>query len=237
MDWTSLFGPAVVAAGVSGFISIVSMIISARAALQLHSDKLQFDQEQTQRKIESDISLAERKFQADQDLAERKLSFDKLIAERKFRYDTDLHDHQRRVELAEQALTAVHEAKGALRFALIPARFDVEYSTRKSQAEESIIQQNNRDFYFLPIQRLIPYDELFSKFYSLSFAFIAHFGEAAGEPFEEIFRVHQEIITSAKILVDTVPGGEDEYQNWSHMNEPLRSTLGWGPVVQNRDKL
>ncbi|MGB6176487.1 MAG: hypothetical protein WBF43_09160 [Methylocella sp.] len=56
-------------------------------------------------------------------------------------------------------------------------------------------------------------------------------------PFEEIFQVHQEIITTAKILVDTVPSSEDEYSNWSHMNEGLRSTLGWGPTKQNRDKL
>jgi hypothetical protein len=78
---------------------------------------------------------------------------------------------------------------------------------------------------------------LFSKLNSLRFAFIAHFGEAAGDPFEELFLVHQEIITIARILVDTVPGSEDEYPNWSHMNEGLRSTLGWGPTQQNRDKL
>jgi hypothetical protein len=77
---------------------------------------------------------------------------------------------------------------------------------------------------------------LFSKLNFLGFAFVAHFDEAAGEPFEEIFRVRREIIACARILVDTVPSSEDEYEKWFHMNEPL-STLGWGPSVQNQDKL
>jgi hypothetical protein len=79
-------------------------------------------------------------------------------------------------------------------------------------------------------------DPVFSKLNSLRFAFVAHFDEAAGELFEEIFRVRQEIIACARILVDT-PSSEDEYEKWFHMNEPLLSTLGWGPAVQNQDKL
>ncbi|MGB6176488.1 MAG: hypothetical protein WBF43_09165 [Methylocella sp.] len=103
------------------------------------------------------------KLNSERTLAERRFEYDKDLAERKFRYERDLHDHARRVELAEQALASIHEAKGALWFALIPAGFDVEDSIRKSQEEETMIQKKTCDFYFLPIQRLIPYNELFSK--------------------------------------------------------------------------
>ncbi len=212
MDW---IGQAVIAAIVSAIVSIAVLVVSTWTARALHSKKL--DSERT--------------------LAERRFEYDKDLAERKFRYERDLHDRGRRVELAEQALTAILEAKGALGFALIGARFETEDSTRKSQEEESIIQKKTRDLYFLPIQRLIPYNELFSKLNCLRLAFIAHFGEPAGEPFEEIFQVHQEIITAAKILINTVPSSEGEYQNWAHMNELLWSTLGWGPTMQNRVKL
>ncbi|MGA8169400.1 MAG: hypothetical protein WB816_00965 [Methylocystis sp.] len=45
---------------------------------------------------------------ADQLLAQQKFDFDNVLAERKFNYDRDLHDHKRRVELAEQALIAFY---------------------------------------------------------------------------------------------------------------------------------
>jgi hypothetical protein len=120
--------------GCVGDIFFIGVIVSTWTARALHTEKLN-----------SERTLAERRFEYDQDLAERK-----------FRYEQDLHDHGRRVELAEQALAAIHEAQGALGFALIPARFDIDDKTRKSQEEESIIQQKYRDFYLLPIQRLIP---------------------------------------------------------------------------------
>jgi hypothetical protein len=44
MDWGSLIGPAAVAAGISGVISIVSMVVTTRPSRQLHSEKLRVDQ-------------------------------------------------------------------------------------------------------------------------------------------------------------------------------------------------
>jgi hypothetical protein len=52
MDFSSLIGPAVVAAGVSGVISVISLVVSNRTARRLHTEKLGFDSQ-----------LAERKFQ------------------------------------------------------------------------------------------------------------------------------------------------------------------------------
>jgi predicted nucleic acid-binding protein len=80
---------------VSAIVSIAVLVVSAWTARALHTEKL-----------DSERKLAERRFEYDKDLAERK-----------FRYERDLYDHGRRVELAEQALAAIHEAKGALSFA------------------------------------------------------------------------------------------------------------------------
>src|ERR1700674_2399487 len=95
MDFSPLIGPATVAAGVSGVISVVGLIVSNVAARRLHTEKLGFDSQ----------------------LAERKFEFDKDLAERKFRYDRELHDHKRQVELAEEVLADFYQAKGIFEWA------------------------------------------------------------------------------------------------------------------------
>ena len=112
MDW---IGPVVVAAIVSAIASIAVRVVSPWTARALHTEKL-----------DSERKLAERRFEYDKDLAERS-----------FRYERDLHDHGRRVELAEQALAAIHEAKGALGFALIPARFDIDDKTESHKKRKA----------------------------------------------------------------------------------------------------
>ncbi|MGH6840493.1 MAG: hypothetical protein ACREDV_00125, partial [Methylocella sp.] len=69
MDFASLIGPAVVAACVSGFISIVGMIVSNRTARAIHPEKLGFDRDQADRKISADIALAEKKLAVDRTFA------------------------------------------------------------------------------------------------------------------------------------------------------------------------
>ena len=65
MEWTSLIAPAVVAAVVSGIVSIVGFVVSARNARRIHAEKLTFDREQAEKRFEFDTGLAERRFQLD----------------------------------------------------------------------------------------------------------------------------------------------------------------------------
>ncbi|PZR93787.1 MAG: hypothetical protein DLM68_00525 [Hyphomicrobiales bacterium] len=85
--WTTLIGPAVVAAAISSIVTVIGFFITTGAAKAMHHEKLAFDQK----------------------LAERKFEFDKELAGRRFKYDRDLHDHKRRVELAEEVLAAIQE--------------------------------------------------------------------------------------------------------------------------------
>jgi hypothetical protein len=52
-----------------------------------------------------------RRTTAEIELARGKFDFDTQLSERKFKYDCALHDHRRRIELAEQALTVFYEAR------------------------------------------------------------------------------------------------------------------------------
>jgi hypothetical protein len=56
MDVSSVIGPAVVAAGVSGIISIVSSVMSMRAARRIHMEKLEFDRDLAERRFEFENS-------------------------------------------------------------------------------------------------------------------------------------------------------------------------------------
>ena len=53
--------PAVVAALVSGLVSIVGFMVSARTNLSIHSQRLVFDENQAERKFDFDKELAERR--------------------------------------------------------------------------------------------------------------------------------------------------------------------------------
>ena len=89
MDWGSFIGPAVVAAAVSGIVSVVGLVVSTRTARAIHTEKLAFDREQAAQKLAFDERLAERKFAFDKQLAEHKFEFDKELAERKFQSDAN----------------------------------------------------------------------------------------------------------------------------------------------------
>lgn len=213
MDWTSLIGPAVVAAGVSAIISIISMIVSTRLARHLHSEKLEFDQQ----------------------LAERKFEFDKDLAERKFRYDRDLHDHKRKTELAEQALIAFYEASDV--FVLVRSRgiFGGEGDSRTPNEGENKRQQEKRNTYFIPIERLTREKELFAQLQSLRYAFAAQFGEPAREPFNALWAIHNKIMSSASVLIQMTLDDDDNDRASRESMEPLLNTIGWGTGTRPDD--
>src|SRR5271166_785048 len=94
------------------------------------------------------------RIEADETLAQRKFDFDKEIAERRFKYDRELHDHKRKTELAEQGLTAFYEVSRVFVWIRSPASFGGEGTSRPPAPGESATQQERRNTYFIPIERL-----------------------------------------------------------------------------------
>ena len=120
MDWTSLIGPAVVAAVISGFVAIVGFVVSAKTAERLHRQKLLFDETQAERRTTAEIELTERKVAADLALAEKRFGLDQALA-----------TWRRRYELAEEVLAAAYEIRDALTFARGRGIFEGEGETRE----------------------------------------------------------------------------------------------------------
>jgi hypothetical protein len=89
MNWISLLGPAIVAAGVSGAIVVVGFIFTTR---RLRIDRLEFDCALTAHKVDLDNALAEIRAAADRD-------------------HHDLRELKRATQLAEQAVAEFYQVK------------------------------------------------------------------------------------------------------------------------------
>jgi hypothetical protein len=94
------FSPALLAAGVSGVVSVAGLIVTTGALRRLRAEKL-----------ESDRALAERLFKLVQALAERHAAIDRALAELKSKNDHDQSELNRMIGLADQAIVQFHQIK------------------------------------------------------------------------------------------------------------------------------
>jgi hypothetical protein len=202
MDFASLIGPAVAAA----IISSVVAIIGIRTTRSIHAERLA----------------------ADQALAERKLSADIALAEKKLALDQSLTNWKRRYELAEQALIAFYEARDVFVWVRSRGLFGGEGQTRVRVEGETDKQAEERNTYFVPIERLTREKALFARLQTLRYAFAAHFGDELVKPFGNIDEARIKINSAASILIQMASEFRDRAPHESLV--PLRNDLGWGPA-------
>jgi hypothetical protein len=142
---------------------------------------------------------------------------------------------KRKTELAEQALVGVYEARDVFVWTRSRGILGGEGGSRAPAVGESKTQQEQRNIYFVPIERLTHENELFARLHSLRYAFAAHFGEASIEPFKQIMEVHNTIITSATVLMDIIYDDGDTGASFRSSAEGLLNTIGWGPAERPDD--
>src|SRR6266403_5065677 len=105
MDWTSLIGPAVIAAAVSIIVAVIN-----RATLRaMHRERLDLDR----------------------DLADRRANADIALAERKVALDRALEAWKRRTEFAEEVPGDFYQARDIIQSARSPGGFGDEGATPK----------------------------------------------------------------------------------------------------------
>src|SRR6476469_8763055 len=137
MDYTSLIGPAVVAAVISGLVSGIGILISARTSRAIHGERLQFDRDQAQSRIDFEIALAEKKFTLDRHLA----------------------DHKRRVELAEVVLADFYRVEEIYRGARGPF-----IPIADMLPKEGISDRLATDPDYAPLRRLQEHEQFLGSF-------------------------------------------------------------------------
>jgi hypothetical protein len=182
MNMNGLIGPAVVAAAVSGVVTILGNIFSIRSSRSMNTEK-----------IASEKELAERKFEFDADLAERK-----------FRYEQALHDYRRRIEFGEELLTSFYKLKDTIRAIRGPFSFGNEGEARKRRDHENEADASRRDSFYVPIVRIQRNSEFLSDLTSKKYRAQAVFQNEIHRAFELAVEVLNAIQIASNMLVEQV---------------------------------
>jgi hypothetical protein len=142
---------------------------------------------------------------------------------------------KRKAELAEQALVAVYEARDV--FVLVRSRgiFGGEGDSRTPIDGESKTQQEKRNTYFIPIERLTRHKEVFARLQTLRYTFAAQFGEAARQPFDALWSVHGTISSAASVLIQKTLDDDDNDRAFRQDTDALLNKIGWGTGARPDD--
>ncbi len=126
---------------------------------------------------------------------------------------------KRRIELAETVLALFYEAEDAIREIRNPFSFVGEGATRKRSESEREEDARLLDQAHVVFERYQKREKLFAELRSMKYRIMASFGSTAGEPFDELNRILNEIFASAQVLgtyywkrQGRVRMSEDEFQ-------------------------
>jgi hypothetical protein len=192
MTWTSLIGPAVVAAVIASIVSVIGFLISARTARRIHTEKLAFDREQAERRFVREVGVSEARIRADLALAEKRLRLDRTFAAWK-----------RQTEFAEEVLADFYQARDIIAGARSPGSYSHEGETRPKATWESEYDTRKLNAYFSTAERLDNKADFFAQLHARRYRFLALFGKDGSQPFDDIFRIRHEIIVAVQMLVFT----------------------------------
>lgn len=107
---------------------------------------------------------------------------------------------KRRIELAESVLALFYEAEDAIREIRNPVSFSDEGKTRKRAEGERDEESKLLDSAYVVFERYEKREKLFAQLRSMKYRVMASFGEGAGEPFNELNKVINEIFIAARML-------------------------------------
>ena len=110
------------------------------------------------------------------------------------------HTGKRRLELAEDALVLFYEARDAVRHVRSPFSWSSETEDIQRLENETDKCWQARKKASVVFKRYNDHQELFSKLHAMRYRFMARFGKKEAEPFEEIRKITNEVIVSARML-------------------------------------
>jgi hypothetical protein len=201
MDWTSLIGPAVVAAVIASVVSVIGFLINRSTVRSMHTERLAFDREQAERKITADIDLAERRFKYDVGVTEAKIKADLTLAEKKLALDRALAAWKRKTELAEEILAEFYQARDIIGAARSPFGYSHEGLSRQKGENETPEDTRILNLYFAVSERLASKAEFFTAAWARRYQFSAVFGSETARTYDDLFEIRNEIIVTVGSLI------------------------------------
>ncbi len=110
------------------------------------------------------------------------------------------HAGKRRLELAEDALVLFYEARDTIRYIRSPISSSSETEHVEQGKNETKKDWEARKKASVVFKRHNEYQELFSKLHAMRYRFMARFGKKEAEPFEELRRIRNKLLSSARSL-------------------------------------
>ncbi len=109
---------------------------------------------------------------------------------------------ERRMQIAEEVLSAFYEAQDIIRAARSPLSVGGEGRSWRDaeQAKEERPELARVDAYFAPAERLFKEKEFFAKLRALQYRFQAVFGPQTGQHFQTVWGVRNTIVVSSEEL-------------------------------------
>lgn len=153
------------------------------------------------------IRVSRERFDFEKTLAEQKQSAELQLAERKFQYDRDLHDHKRRVELAEEVLADFYRFADIIRAVRSPGGFKDESAGRPHTESETPAEASKLDAYFVPIARVAQQSDLLSDLKGKRYRSRALLGQPIDEAFAALDAAVWEVQSKAMMLSNMVKRG------------------------------
>jgi hypothetical protein len=108
---------------------------------------------------------------------------------------------RRKIELAEEVYCLFYQARDAIGHIRNSVGYFGEGSSREPLPNETESQKSARDTYYTTIERYNKHSELFGKLYSKKYAFQYYFGEKGIKPYDDLYKIVNRIIVSAKMLI------------------------------------
>jgi len=138
---------------------------------------------------------------------------------------------KRRVELAEDVLADFYEARDIMEAARSPMGFDNEGITREKEDWETARDTPILNAYFRTFERLSNKAEFFARLGARQYRFVALFGREAAKPYDEIYKIHREILVAVRMLITT-------YQDRREGSLPQdrktwEKVIGWRPIGED----
>jgi hypothetical protein len=130
---------------------------------------------------------------------------------------------RRRAELAEEVLTQFYRVRDIVAWARFPAHRE----PADGETEGEVATRRNAAA-LAPVERLASQNQVFSELQASRYRFMAHFGEEAARPFEEIRAVQEEIVHAAGQLARA--GGQPATAQAAKDQEGWAKSVGWGDL-------
>ena len=188
LETSALMAPALVAAIVSGTVALVSLIANVLVS----------------------VGTSQKRLEADRFALERRAELEAALAERKMILDRQLRREARKAEVAELLLAEFYEAQRIFEIVRSPMIWAEEMVLEEGVSEEVIKNSG-----YAILRRMRRHGEFFARIEARRHLAAALLGPAILHRFKEITLIHNQIIGSARAILENREFESQEFRSSS----------------------